>query len=95
VNGAKSDHAVFGWGGPGGRVYQKAYVECFCSPQNLKRWVARLHLDARHSIYEYMHLVWKGRVDPYADAVVLCMAYQSEGLRMVRSGLCSVCMCAG
>lgn len=36
VNGAKSDHPVFGWGGPGGRVYQKAYVECFTSPQNLK-----------------------------------------------------------
>ena len=36
VNGAKSDDPVFGWGGPGGRVYQKAYVECFTSPQNLK-----------------------------------------------------------
>jgi len=36
VNGAKSGDPVFGWGGPGGRVYQKAYVECFTSPQNLK-----------------------------------------------------------
>ena len=25
VNGEASDHVVFGWGGPGGRVYQKAY----------------------------------------------------------------------
>jgi len=25
-----------GWGGPGGYVYQKAYVEFFCSPENLQ-----------------------------------------------------------
>ncbi|CAM9209721.1 unnamed protein product [Ectocarpus sp. 6 AP-2014] len=31
VNGAPSDHPVFGWGGGGGRVYQKAYVEFFTS----------------------------------------------------------------
>lgn len=36
VNGERSDHAIFGWGGPGGRVYQKAYVEFFVSPNNLK-----------------------------------------------------------
>ncbi|EWM29162.1 methylenetetrahydrofolate reductase [Nannochloropsis gaditana] len=36
VNGALSDDAVFGWGGAGGRVYQKAYVECFTSQENLK-----------------------------------------------------------
>ncbi|CAM9420135.1 unnamed protein product [Phaeothamnion confervicola] len=33
VNGARSDHPVFGWGGKGGRVYQKAYVEFFASPK--------------------------------------------------------------
>ncbi|CAM9104760.1 unnamed protein product [Heterosigma akashiwo] len=27
VNGARSGDRTFGWGGPGGRVYQKAYVE--------------------------------------------------------------------
>lgn len=37
VNGAKSDHPVFGWGGQGGRVYQKSYVEFFTSPSNLKK----------------------------------------------------------
>jgi methylenetetrahydrofolate reductase (NADPH) len=36
VNGAPSDDPSFGWGGPGGVVYQKAYVECFVSPANLK-----------------------------------------------------------
>lgn len=34
VNGERSDHPMFGWGGPGGRVYQKAYVEFFVSPQD-------------------------------------------------------------
>ena len=29
VNGCKSDHPTFGWGGPGGYVYQKAYIEFF------------------------------------------------------------------
>ncbi|KAF1330216.1 Methylenetetrahydrofolate reductase, partial [Globisporangium splendens] len=37
VNGARSDDPLFGWGGPGGRVYQKAYVECFVSPENMKK----------------------------------------------------------
>ncbi|KAA0162668.1 hypothetical protein FNF31_03196 [Cafeteria roenbergensis] len=35
VNGARSDDPHVGWGGAGGRVYQKAYVECFCSPARL------------------------------------------------------------
>ncbi|CAI5525955.1 unnamed protein product [Closterium sp. Naga37s-1] len=33
VNGAKSDDPVLGWGGPGGYIYQKAYVEC-CAPHD-------------------------------------------------------------
>lgn len=37
VNGAASTHKTFGWGGPGGYVYQKAYCECFCSPDNTNR----------------------------------------------------------
>ena len=36
VNGAKSDDSVFGWGGAGGYVYQKAYVEFFVSPESLQ-----------------------------------------------------------
>lgn len=35
VNATRSDDPVVGWGGPGGRVYQKGYVECFCSPSLL------------------------------------------------------------
>ena len=32
VNGARSDDADVGWGGAGGVVFQKAYVEFFVSP---------------------------------------------------------------
>jgi hypothetical protein len=28
---------VFGWGGKGGKVYQKAYFECFVSPDKADR----------------------------------------------------------
>lgn len=36
VNGVPSEHATYGWGGRGGRVFQKAYVEFFCSPKHLR-----------------------------------------------------------
>ena len=45
-----SDHDVFGWGGPGGRVYQKAYVECFMSPGHLG---ALMHTCERHPSMTY------------------------------------------
>lgn len=35
VNGERSDSPSVGWGGPGGYVYQKAYIEFFCSRENL------------------------------------------------------------
>ncbi|XP_062170407.1 methylenetetrahydrofolate reductase (NADH) 2-like [Alnus glutinosa] len=35
VNGEKSSSPSVGWGGPGGYVYQKAYVEFFCSREKL------------------------------------------------------------
>lgn len=34
-NAAKSDDPTFGWGGQGGMVFQKAYVEFFCSKVHL------------------------------------------------------------
>jgi len=37
VNGVPSDHPVHGWGGPGGFVYQKAYIEFFTSPTLLAK----------------------------------------------------------
>ncbi|KAJ0979157.1 hypothetical protein J5N97_014631 [Dioscorea zingiberensis] len=35
VNGEKSDSPTIGWGGPGGYVYQKAYLEFFCAKDRL------------------------------------------------------------
>eukprot|EP00557_Chaetoceros_sp_GSL56_P002762 CAMPEP_0176500762 /NCGR_PEP_ID=MMETSP0200_2-20121128/13768_1 /TAXON_ID=947934 /ORGANISM="Chaetoceros sp., Strain GSL56" /LENGTH=594 /DNA_ID=CAMNT_0017899539 /DNA_START=466 /DNA_END=2250 /DNA_ORIENTATION=+ len=35
INGVASNNPVFGWGGPGGYVYQKGYIECFASPDHL------------------------------------------------------------
>ncbi|XP_042416875.1 probable methylenetetrahydrofolate reductase isoform X1 [Zingiber officinale] len=35
INGEKSDSPAVGWGGPGGYVYQKAYLEFFCSKDKL------------------------------------------------------------
>jgi len=37
VNGVSSSDKVHGWGGDGGYVYQKAYVEFFTSRQNLEK----------------------------------------------------------
>nr|XP_027095856.1 methylenetetrahydrofolate reductase 2-like [Coffea arabica] len=41
VNGVKSDTPSLGWGGPGGYVYQKAYLEFFCSKEKLNSLVER------------------------------------------------------
>ncbi|CAN1194503.1 Methylenetetrahydrofolate reductase 1 [Linum perenne] len=41
VNGEKSDSPIVGWGGPGGYVYQKAYLEFFCSKEKLDTLVAK------------------------------------------------------
>lgn len=60
VNGVRSDDPVFGWGGPGGYVYQKAYIECFCSPLRLRALIEVSHafpsvtytaLDQRNQLY--------------------------------------------
>lgn len=42
VNEAPSNDPTFGWGKPGGYVYQKAYVEFFCSPDKLDSLLERL-----------------------------------------------------
>ncbi|KAG8061480.1 hypothetical protein GUJ93_ZPchr0003g17343 [Zizania palustris] len=41
VNGEKSDSPSVGWGGPGGYVYQKAYVEFFCSKEKLDQLIEK------------------------------------------------------
>jgi len=42
VNGAPSDDPEVGWGGPGGMVYQKAYLELFISEQKLGAFLERV-----------------------------------------------------
>ncbi|KAK6130577.1 hypothetical protein DH2020_035669 [Rehmannia glutinosa] len=44
VNGVQSDSPSVGWGGPGGYVYQKAYLEFFCSPERLNALVEKCKL---------------------------------------------------
>ena len=51
VNGAPSSHKIFGWGGPGGFVYQKAYCECFCSPENTKKLVEMVKRHDSMNLY--------------------------------------------
>ncbi|MBA0713817.1 hypothetical protein Golax_012826 [Gossypium laxum] len=41
VNGERSDSPSVGWGGPGGYVYQKAYLEFFCSLDKLDALVKK------------------------------------------------------
>ncbi|TMW97380.1 hypothetical protein EJD97_005645 [Solanum chilense] len=41
VNAEKSDSPSVGWGGPGGYVYQKAYLEFFCSQEKLNTLVEK------------------------------------------------------
>ncbi|CAM8947732.1 unnamed protein product [Rhodiola kirilowii] len=44
VNGEKSDSPTVGWGGPGGYVYQKAYLEFFCTQEKLNAIVEKSKL---------------------------------------------------
>jgi len=57
VNAAPSDDKVHGWGGAGGYVYQKAYVEFFVSPENLQRL---LRLFPKYSSLTYQAVNIKG-----------------------------------
>ncbi|MCX6124113.1 MAG: methylenetetrahydrofolate reductase, partial [Proteobacteria bacterium] len=41
VNAAPSDSPDVGWGGPGGFVFQKAYVEFFCSREHLTKLIEK------------------------------------------------------
>merc|ERR1719453_2835419 len=57
VNGALSTDLVYGWGPAGGVVYQKAYVEFFCSPAMLK--ALKEHFSKKKDV-EWMAISKKG-----------------------------------
>ena len=42
INGVSSDDPIYGWGGNGGYVYQKAYLEFFISPELLQMLIESL-----------------------------------------------------
>jgi len=65
VNGAISTDPYFGWGPKGGLVYQKAYVEFFCSPETLSRIIFTLdkHNELRgFSVFSYAAVNRQGHV---------------------------------
>jgi methylenetetrahydrofolate reductase (NADPH) len=51
VNGLKSNHPLFGWGGSGGYVYQKAYCECFVHPNNMAKLLNMVHEHSHMILY--------------------------------------------
>lgn len=55
VNGVISTDRIFGWGGPGGYVYQKAYCECFCSPDNMQHLVHMVKSNPSMQLYAVNH----------------------------------------
>eukprot|EP00960_Hanusia_phi_P047246 758314-Hanusia_phi.AAC.11 len=63
VNAASSTDEVHGWGGPGGVVYQKAYIEMFCSPAHLAAIKAAL---PEHKTIQYSAVNAKGNYETSA-----------------------------
>jgi len=79
VNGALSTDLVYGWGPAGGVVYQKAYVEFFCSPAILK--TLKEHFSKKKDV-EWMAVSKKGdsqtsetNSGPAADPMVTAVTW--------------------
>jgi len=51
ANGCSSEHPIYGWGGKGGVVYQKAYVEFFASPETLNALMTEVDKSHPSLIY--------------------------------------------
>lgn len=47
VNGAKSTDPIFGWGPPGGYVYQKAFVEFFALEADVERIISKVESQGK------------------------------------------------
>ena len=60
MDGAKSTDLVFGWGPPGGYVYQKAFVEFFALGEDVERIISKVESEG------------KGWVDYYAVNLEVC-----------------------
>jgi len=66
VNGALSTDLVYGWGPAGGVVYQKAYVEFFCSPAMLQ--TLQEHFSKKKDV-EWMAISKNGDMKTCANGV--------------------------
>lgn len=51
VNGVPSSHKVYGWGPKNGFVYQKGYLEFFCSKASLDRLITKFESDPFITFY--------------------------------------------
>lgn len=51
VNGVPSSHPVFGWGGTGGYIYQKSYIEFFVSPENAQVLIGMVAMNKSMNLY--------------------------------------------
>jgi len=56
INGVPSTHPTFGWGGAGGYIYQKAYCECFVSPENAEKLVTMVTKNPSMNLYAISNL---------------------------------------
>jgi len=65
VNGVPSDHPVHGWGGPGGFVYQKAYIEFFTSPALFSKLIDLIKL--KYPNLSYLAVDIKGNLESSYD----------------------------
>ena len=60
VNAARSDHPVHGWGGPGGYVFQKSYLEFFASPAKLTVLMDAIKASPRGQSLSFMAINARG-----------------------------------
>lgn len=51
VNGAKSNHPIYGWGPKSGYVYQKAYLEVLVGPELISELVRRIEANPDFTFY--------------------------------------------
>jgi len=79
VNGAISTDPLFGWGPPRGVVYQKAYVEFFCSPEGLDK-IAKGFTKEKYPEVTYIAVSKDGTVKSNEDVDELAITAVTWGV---------------
>jgi len=64
VNGVPSTCPISGWGPEGGRIYQKAYLEFFCSPEQTEKLIEKLEIH-KNIQYEAIGSTKEIRLGPH------------------------------